>query len=150
MQIDEPAGGLMHELSGGCHCGNILVHLRLNRTPDSYSPRACDCGFCRKHGAAYLSDAQGAVAIHIRDQRESATYRQGSGAAECLICRKCGVLIGALYRGGEKLYATVNVNIIDSGVHFAAEQPVSPQKLTEAEKIQRWQQLWFRDVEIIS
>jgi hypothetical protein len=140
----------MHELSGGCHCGNIVVRVRLSRVPDSYSPRACDCDFCRKHGAAYLSDTAGSLTIHIRNPRDSSSYRQGSGAAECLVCRNCGVLIAALYRGAEQSYATVNVRILETGASFAAEQPVSPHKLSEAEKIQRWQQLWFANVEVIS
>lgn len=138
----------MHELSGGCHCGNILLRLQLSRAPDAYSPRCCDCDFCRKHGAAYLSDAQGSLAIHIKDQRDSSSYRQGSGAAECLLCRNCGVLVGALYRDGERLYATINVKAIAAGTRFASEETVSPQKLSEAEKIKRWQQLWFADVKL--
>lgn len=48
----------------------------------AYHPRACDCDFCRKHGAAYISDPQGAVRIQVKDAQQLGRYRQGSGIAE--------------------------------------------------------------------
>lgn len=139
----------MHELNGGCHCGNITLKLGLARAPDSYEPRSCDCDFCRKHRASYISDPQGTLLVRIRNQEDSGIYRQGSGAAECLLCRNCGVLVGALYRMENALYATVNVNVIEPGTTWGAEQPVSPRKLSETDKIKRWQQLWFPGVEVV-
>jgi hypothetical protein len=137
----------MHHLEGGCHCGNIAVELELPRSPATYHPRACDCEFCRKHGAAYVSDPQGALRIRIRDERHAGRYTQGSGLAELLLCRNCGVLAAALYAGHGRLYATVNARILDAaGTQFAAEQPVSPQTLSAGEKIQRWQDIWFSNV----
>jgi hypothetical protein len=141
---------VMHIVSGGCHCGNIRVELDLSRPPDSYNPRSCDCDFCRKHSASYVSDAQGSLVIRLKDERDAGWYRQGSGAAECLFCRNCGVLVGAVYRSDQQLHASVNVRAVDARVKFAAEQPVSPQRLSASEKIQRWQDIWFSDVEVIA
>jgi hypothetical protein len=140
---------MTHKVAGGCHCGNIAVRLHLARSPDDYRPRSCDCDFCRKHGACYLSDPQGALSIQVRHGSECGRYRQGSGAAEFLVCRNCGVLVVALYRGEQQLYATVNARALDAGASFGAEQPVSPQKLSQSEKIKRWQALWFSDIELI-
>jgi hypothetical protein len=58
-------------------------------------------------------------------------------------------MVVALYRGEQKLYATVNARALEAGTVFGAEQAVSPQKLSQDEKIKRWQQLWFSDVELI-
>ena len=116
----------MHPVSGGCYCGNIQLDLQLANAPASYQPRACDCGFCRKHGAAYISDAQGTLRIRINDQRRSGTYRQGSELAEMLLCTHCGVLIGALYRAEGRIYATVNVRVVERAESFGVEQAVSP------------------------
>jgi|SRR5450631_2117786 hypothetical protein len=140
----------MHKVSGGCHCGNIRVDLELSRPPDTYDPRSCDCDFCRKHSASYVSDAQGSLVIRLQDERDAGWYRQGSGLAECLICRNCGVLVGAVYRSDKQLYATVNVKAVDARVNFGAEQPVSPKSLSASEKIGRWQDIWFSDVEVIA
>jgi hypothetical protein len=136
----------MHRVSGGCYCGNILVDLELANEPESYHPRACDCGFCRKHGAAYLSDPQGSLRLRISDSRYSGTYRQGNELAEMLLCTRCGVLIGALYRSEGLLYGAVNVKTIEDAANFGAEQPVSPKQLPAQEKVARWRRLWFSSV----
>lgn len=140
----------MHGMSGGCHCGNILVAMQLPQEPGSYAPRACDCDFCRKHGAAYVSDPRAALTLWIRDERGAGRYAQGSGQAEMLLCRDCGVLVGALYRSNGRLYGVVNATVLDGDTRFGAEQPVSPQTLSAEQKVQRWQQIWCANVSIIS
>jgi hypothetical protein len=136
----------MHELKGGCHCGNIYVEVVLPRAPSTYNPRACDCDFCRKHGASYISDPQGSVRIQVKDPQQLGKYRQGSGIAECLICRNCGVLVGVVYEAGGRLYAGINSKVIDGTPGFAAEVPVSPKYLSDDKKVVRWKDLWFADV----
>ncbi len=140
----------MQKLSGGCHCGNIRITLTLTRSAGSYQPRACDCDFCRKHGAAYLSDPEGSLLIRIGDPAATARYAQGSGQAQLLLCRKCGVLVSPLYQDGARLYGAVNVNALEGGAPFGARQPVSPRTLAPGEKAQRWRQLWFPDVTIVT
>ena len=138
----------MHKVSGACHCGNIRVELQLARAPDSYRPRACDCDFCCKHGAAYVSDPQGALLIRIRDAQHAGYYHQGSGLAELLLCSNCGVLVGALYREGGRLYGVVNVKAIERRAAFGKEQTVSPGLLSAGEKVKRWHDIWFADVSV--
>lgn len=70
----------MHRLSGQCHCQAIQLELQLPQPPASYQPRACDCDFCRKHAAAYVSDPDGALRIRARPGALG-LYRQGSGKA---------------------------------------------------------------------
>ena len=139
----------MSKISGGCHCGNILVDLELVRAPDSYHPRACDCDFCRKHNAAYVSDPQGSLALRINDERLSGRYRQGSGQAEFLFCGNCGVLVTVLYRNDGRLFAAVNAKAVAGGKVFGAEQCVSPKSLSAGEKVKRWQEVWFSSVSIV-
>src|SRR5215207_4374479 len=139
----------MHKVTGGCHCGNLRVNLELTAAPGTYHPRACDCDFCRKHGAAYVSDPNGALRIQITDARERSTYRQGSGQAEFLLCKRCGVLVGAFLRSEQQIYATVNVKALEGGAAFGSAKPVSPQKLSGDEKVKRWQEIWFSRVAIL-
>jgi hypothetical protein len=138
----------MHSISGGCYCGNILLDVQLANEPGSYNPRACDCAFCRKHGAAYISDPRGSLRVRIDDQRRSGTYRQGSELAEMLLCTHCGVLIGAVYRTEDRIYATVNVRAVEGDANFGVAQPVSPKKLSPDAKVARWKELWFSGVEL--
>jgi hypothetical protein len=138
----------MHSVAGACHCGNILLDLQLANEPASYRPRACDCAFCRKHSAAYISDARGSLRVRINDPRHSGTYRQGNELAEMLLCTRCGVLMGALYRVDGQVYGTVNVRVIEGAESFGVEKAASPQKLSGDEKISRWKELWFCGVEL--
>ena len=140
----------MPSVSGGCHCGNVRVELQLQRDPGTYVPRACDCDFCRKHAAAYVSDPHGALRIWIRDEQRAGRYRQGSATAEMLVCRNCGVLVGALYRAEGSAYGVVNVRTLEERTRFAPEQPVSPQSLSATDKVRRWREIWFADVSIIA
>lgn len=139
---------MLHAVKGGCYCGNILLELELSRDPGHYHPRACDCGFCRKHGAAYLSDAEGSLRIRIDDATHSVAYRQGNELAEMLLCTRCGVLVGALYRCDERVYAAVNAKVIEAPAEFGTEQSVSPRLLSADEKVDRWKKLWFADVRL--
>lgn len=140
----------MFKVNGGCHCGNILVDLELARAPDSYYPRACDCGFCRQHDAAYVSDPQGSLVIRIKDEHLSGRYRQGSGQAEFLFCGNCGVLVGVLYRHDGRLFAAVNAKAVEGGKSFGAEKTVSPKTLSASGKVKRWQEIWFSSVSIVT
>jgi hypothetical protein len=139
----------MHSVGGGCHCGNIRMQLQLPREPAAYAPRACDCDFCRKHGAAYVSDPHAELTLWIRDERSAGSYRQGSGQAEMLLCTGCGVLVGALHRSDGRLYGVVNARAIDGGTGFGTDQPVSPQTLSAEDKVKRWQEIWCSNVSII-
>lgn len=139
----------LHTTSGACHCGNIFVDLALANPPGSYRPRACDCDFCRKHGAAYVSDPSGGVLIGIKDPRELVKYRQGSRSADFLLCRSCGVLVAILYENDERLYATINARAVAATTHFGAEQLVSPKKMLAADEAERWQNRWFTNVKLV-
>jgi hypothetical protein len=137
-----------HNLNGQCHCGNILVDVELTRAPATYSPRACDCDFCRKHGASYVSDPQGTLRIHIKDECYFGKYRQGSGIADCLLCKNCGVLVAITFRNDGQLYAVVNSKAIDGVPRFGEEKTVSPRMLSDSEKIERWKDIWFANVTV--
>ena len=140
---------LLPALAGGCHCGNIAVRVELTSAPQRCQPRACDCEFCRKHGAAWWSDAHGSLHIHIADEADSARYRQGAGLAEMLLCRRCGVLVAALWQGSG-LYGVVNVAALDARGEFPAPQPVSPRQLSAEAKVSRWESIWFPGVRLTS
>jgi len=140
----------VHTASAVCHCGNLFAELAFTDPPASYRPRVCDCDFCRMHGAAYVSDPTGSVLIGVRDPRELVKHRHGSGSADFLLCRTCGVLVAILYREAERLYATVNAAAVAGGRCFGVEQSVSPKRMSASEKAGRWRELWFADVKLVN
>jgi hypothetical protein len=83
------------EHRGGCHCGNLRLTLLLSTPPEAVRLRACQCSFCRAHATRTTSDSNGAVEVWAEDWSLVKPYRFGTGTAEFLICRRCGVYIGA-------------------------------------------------------
>jgi len=136
----------MNSVTGSCHCGNVQVVLGLTREPGTYQPRACDCSYCTRHAAAYISDADGSLSLQIKDSRQLKAYRQGSNTADFLLCQNCGVLIGVTYREGGEAYMAVNARILDHRVTLGQPMIGSPQKLSADEKMTRWKKLWFKGV----
>ncbi|PRC94664.1 GFA family protein [Solimicrobium silvestre] len=139
---------ITHNLNGQCYCGNIQLEVGLTSAPLAYEPRACDCDFCRKHGASYISDPQGFLRIHVNDEHNFGKYRQGSEVADFLLCRNCGVLVAVTFQSEGQLYATLNSKVIDGEAHFGMEKTASPKMLAENQKTERWKKLWFSNVSI--
>ena len=81
----------MAEHRGGCHCGNLRVTLRLTQEPAEVRLRACGCSFCRAHNTRTASDPDGFVSICAGDWAQVQFYRFGTGTADFVICRNCGV-----------------------------------------------------------
>lgn len=140
----------MHRLEGGCHCGNIRVAVEIQKEPTDYCPRECDCEFCRKHGASYISDPLGSLRIAVEKSQFLGRYRQGSGIADCLFCARCGVLVGVTYQENGHLYGTVNSAALVSDGGFGETKSVSPKLLAASEKVGRWKELWFSNVTLVA
>jgi len=135
----------MIQFEGACHCGAITLHVQLAGHPAAYIPRACDCDFCSKHGASYLSDPQGSVRITVSEYGQLNRYRQGSQTAEFLLCAHCGVLLGVQYQENGLLYLSINSRALADNQQFPPPQSASPRLLSVQEKTQRWKTLWFRN-----
>ena len=133
-------------IDGKCHCGDIAVRLVLTKDPGSYEIRACDCSFCRMHGVAYVSDPEGQLGFDVSAPDSLGRYRQGAELADMLFCRRCGGLVGAVYETSQTILGVANARLF--GVGFGPEVTVSPRTLEPGAKADRWQQIWFRDVQI--
>lgn len=98
--------------AGSCHCGNLEVSFATSRAQDLVV-RSCACSFCRRHGARCVSDPAGAVRILVHDPALLLRYRFGLRTADFLVCRRCGVYLGAVMAAGDRAVATINVNTFD-------------------------------------
>jgi hypothetical protein len=96
-------------LRGECHCGRVEVSFETALSPNELEVRACQCSFCRRHGAKTVTDAAGRLAISAQDGA-LARYRFGLRTADFLICRTCGVYVAAVISDGAGERATLNVS----------------------------------------
>jgi len=132
---------MSHHL-GGCHCGALRWQFTTTKLLGDFVPRACDCDYCTRHRAAWVSDPAGQLQIHAGTAKLQ-RYRQGSGQAEFLLCRDCGVLVAVIAQGDDgRLFGAVNRNAFDQRDAFVTETVVSPQRLAADTKLERWSQLW--------
>ena len=131
-----------------CHCGNISVEAVFTKHLSTYIPRACDCDFCIKNGAAYISDPAGRLDIAVRNFEEISRYRQGANLVELLICKNCGVMVAVTFADNENLYAGLNSKTLVSRDSLAPSQVASPKSLSSPEKIKRWKEIWFSSVTV--
>ena len=141
MPIAKPAV----KLHGSCHCGELRIEFSTAVDLAGLVPRACDCSFCRKHGAAYISDPAGRLSIAAKPGALR-RYRQGSNHAEFLVCARCGVLVAVIFEHGSRIHGALNAGCLDDQARLAQPVAASPQKLGADEKMSRWLKLWIADV----
>jgi hypothetical protein len=137
-------------LHGSCHCGQLNITFSTSKNPAEINPRSCDCSFCRKHGAAYISDPNGKLWIVQSHPGALREYRQGSNAAKFLLCSACGVLIGVVYEHSSSLYGVINTGCLDGETGLSDALPASPQLLSADEKVSRWLSLWVPNVAVVT
>lgn len=102
-----------HRFTGGCHCGNLRYVFEATSELEALGLRADMCSFCRAHGAHTTSDPSGIIRITVRDESQLNRYHFALKTADFLICRNCGVYIGALMEDDGKMWFTVNANSFD-------------------------------------
>jgi hypothetical protein len=130
-------------LAGACHCGNLELTFETGRRPGELTLRACGCSFCRRHGVRTVSDPLGRIEFAVRDSSQLSRYRFGAGTADFLVCRICGVYVGAVMVAAGSAYATLNVNALATPEAFGtAAVPVSYDGESAAERQARRRARW--------
>ena len=122
---------------GRCHCGALRFTFS---TEKPLSPRACQCGFCRRHGARTVSDPEGAATLSLDGPLLG--YRFGTGVSEPLICAACGVYLGVRVDMDGALYVTLNLNAFEEPWPDLAARPVSYEGENAAARIERRRLNW--------
>jgi hypothetical protein len=111
--------GMEHR--GGCHCGNLRILVRLTGPPADILLRSCACSFCRSHGTRTVSDPRGDADLWATDWSLVEKYRFGSRTADYLLCRRCGVYVGAVCDTPDGHRAVINTLCLDDRAAFSQE-----------------------------
>jgi hypothetical protein len=129
-------------LNGSCHCGSVRAALMPSIKPEGLPLRACQCGFCRRHGARTTSDPKGSLHLTAAPggfQR----YRFGRRAVDALICRECGVYVGSFLSADGALIGTLNVAGLQlEGFEGREPIPIDYTDETDAERLARRKAKW--------
>jgi hypothetical protein len=136
-------------ITGGCHCGNLRLAFHASKPFEELPIRACQCSFCRKHNVRATADPDGWLEIRVADPDKLSRYRQGHGITEFLICRECGVYVGAVMHDEEngEILATCVVNALDLAPDRITEPaPVDYAAETRGSRLERRRQRWMKAV----
>ena len=129
--------------TGTCHCGAVRFIYKTNIAVSQWSVRACQCSFCRAHGAHATSDPSGTVKFEVARPDSLARYQFGLRTAEFLICPRCGVYVAAVITSSRGQFATINVNTLSpSPEGLPGAQPISYERETRAQRMARREQKW--------
>jgi hypothetical protein len=110
---------------GGCHCGALKVRYRTALEPPSWLVRACQCSFCLRHGALSTSDPNGQLEFQAEDLSLMQRYQFETRTADFLLCRACGVYVGAQMLGEAGRYGIVNLRCLQGlPPAWSAAQPI--------------------------
>lgn len=104
----------MNEYRGACHCGALSVQFCTALRPSEWPVRACQCTFCRLHGAVTTSDPAGHLSFSAHGSDVLQRYRFGARTADFLICRRCGAYLGAVADVGGTRFGVLNLRALQS------------------------------------
>lgn len=128
---------------GQCHCGAIGFSYTTEFSPSNWSVRACQCSFCRSHGARCTSDPSGSVHFRISKPTALVRYSFALRTAKFLLCRHCGVYIAAVISTDHASFTTVNLNTLSAvPPDLPAPDPVSYDSESREERVARRGSQW--------
>jgi hypothetical protein len=106
------------KVSGGCHCAAVRFEANL---PDPPVPALdCNCSICRMTGFLHVIVPHGDFGL-ISGRDSLTSYRFGSGTADHLFCRICGVKSFYQPRSHPEAWS-VNANCLDERVELIVDR----------------------------
>jgi hypothetical protein len=135
----------MTSFLGSCHCQAIVYTYRTEQDPSQWTVRACQCTFCRAHGALTTSDPSASIEFTAHNADRLIRYRFGQGITDFLLCSQCGVYIGAQIHTPRGSFGIINVNVlvpIPAGLSQAV--PMEYGSESKDQRIDRREQRWSR------
>jgi hypothetical protein len=131
-------------IAGRCHCGNIRFELDWTPEPAEIPARACDCSFCRRHGAVWTACPTASLRITIAESSRTSRYAFDTRTADFLVCSHCGIVPAVTSRIDGRLYAVVNVNTLENVESLRLRHAsVSLEGENENERLDRRKHNWI-------
>ena len=133
----------MPEYRGSCHCGAIEFRFQTDIEPAHWSIRACQCSFCLAHDALSASDPSGSLEFAAKNPDLLNRYRFGLQTADFLLCRECGVYIGALIETSQGYFGIINTHaLLGVATKFSPSEPMSYDTEDVAGRVSRRELRW--------
>lgn len=132
------------DIHGQCHCGRVEVRVSLSRPVEEIELRACQCSFCRRHGARTFADPNGRAVIEVDKPETLRHYRFALKTADFLVCAGCGAYIGVLLELEGAQLVTLNASGLDiEAFRDRAAKPISYEQEGFEERVRRRLTAWM-------
>ncbi|MDJ0748261.1 MAG: hypothetical protein QNJ11_02195 [Woeseiaceae bacterium] len=129
--------------AGRCHCGAIGYRYTVATPPAHWAIRACQCRFCRSHDALSTSDPTGTIAFEASSPDQLQRYRFGLNTADFLLCRRCGVYIGASIDTPKGRFGIINTRaLVDPQPSMSKSDPISYDDEDTDGRVSRREERW--------
>ena len=133
----------METYRGACHCSSIGFEYRTGAAPSDWSIRACQCAFCRAHDALSTSDPEGELRFEAAALEHLQRYRFALKTADFLLCRNCGVYIGAVIQTPNGDFGIVNTHALTAKPDNLADvAPISYDQEQKTGRVSRRESRW--------
>ncbi|MHA7819802.1 MAG: GFA family protein [Erythrobacter sp.] len=104
--------------AGRCHCGAMELSFESAMPVAQLGARACQCSFCRAHGASWTSDPEGHCRVGW--SAKPIRYRFGTKTADFLICSRCGMVLAATSDIEGSPFGVIRVECLNDSERFLA------------------------------
>ncbi|TDJ33970.1 MAG: aldehyde-activating protein [Gammaproteobacteria bacterium] len=125
-----------------CHCGAIGYEYQTALAVPEWDVRCCQCGFCTRHASATTSDPGGSVRFFFEEPGVLQRYRFGTGNTDFVLCKRCGVYLGAVIETGAGIFATLNTRAMEGMSDLPKPRPVSYDDQGAQERLDRREKLF--------
>ena len=133
----------MTEYPGSCYCASIGFRYRTAISPQDWSIRACQCRFCVAHDALSTSDPSGELDFAADIDGDLQRFRFGLRTADFLLCRNCGVYIGAVIDAEAGHFGIINTHALDTiPGNIASVAPMTYDSENTAGRVERREKRW--------
>lgn len=127
----------------GCHCGTLTARFYTAIEPARWWVRACQCEFCRAHDALTVSDPAGSLEFHSAQPSRVHGYRFALKTTTFLLCRDCGVYVGAQMSCEQGRFGLLNLRSLERAIaSLRPAQAMSYGTETAEERIRRRAARW--------
>jgi hypothetical protein len=106
------------KVAGGCHCGAVRFEAEAPGPP--VSALQCNCSVCRMTGFLHVMVPHDEFEL-VSGRNSLASYRFGTGTAEHLFCRHCGVKSFYQPRSHPESWS-INANCLDEAPPLEIER----------------------------
>jgi hypothetical protein len=131
------------QFDGACHCEGVGYKYRTSLAPENWVIRSCQCRFCRTHAALSTSDPAGSLQFIEHAGGALQRYRFGMKVTDFILCRRCGVYLGAAMRSDGGAFGIINARaLLSLAVPLPRPAVMSYDDEQEAERIARRERRW--------